>query len=81
MTLALEKNTAITGIGVSQVGRRLERTGLQLTLDAALEAIADDRSTSTAETAEKDCGPQTAPTGETMSRDDSGPKEGGHQTT
>lgn len=41
MTLALEKNTAITGIGVSQVGRRLERTGLQLTLDAALEAIAD----------------------------------------
>lgn len=37
----LEKQAAITGIGVSQVGRRLDRTGLQLTLDAALEAIDD----------------------------------------
>ena len=41
MTLALEKQTAITGIGVSQVGRRLGRTGLDLTLDACLQAIED----------------------------------------
>jgi acetyl-CoA acetyltransferase len=41
MTEYLEKRTAITGIGVSQVGRRLDRTGLQLTLDACLEAIKD----------------------------------------
>ncbi len=41
MTRALEKDAAITGIGISQVGRRLGRTGLQLTLDACLEAIAD----------------------------------------
>jgi acetyl-CoA acetyltransferase len=37
----LEKRAAITGIGISEVGRRLERTGLQLTLDACLAAIAD----------------------------------------
>jgi hypothetical protein len=31
----------ISGIGQSDVGRRLGRTGLDLTIDAALEAIAD----------------------------------------
>jgi len=36
-----EKEAAITGIGLSDVGRGLERTGLQLTLDAALAAIED----------------------------------------
>ena len=41
MTESLEKRAAITGIGVSQVGRRLDRTGLQLTLDACLQAIDD----------------------------------------
>jgi acetyl-CoA acetyltransferase len=41
MTEYLEKKAAITGIGVSQVGRGVPRTGLQLTLDASLQAIAD----------------------------------------
>jgi acetyl-CoA acetyltransferase len=37
----LERRAAITGIGQSQVGRRLLRSGLDLTLEAALLAIAD----------------------------------------
>jgi len=41
VTEYLEKRAAITGIGVSAVGRKLERTGLQLTLDACLQAIED----------------------------------------
>lgn len=36
-----ERQAAITGIGQSQVGRRLGRTDLDLTLDACLDAIAD----------------------------------------
>lgn len=36
-----ERRAAISGIGQSQVGRRLGRSGLDLTIDAALEAIAD----------------------------------------
>lgn len=36
-----EQGVAITGIGMSQVGRRLGRDGLDLTLDSALQAIAD----------------------------------------
>jgi acetyl-CoA acetyltransferase len=36
-----ERRSIISGIGQSAVGRRLGRTGLDLTLDAALEAIAD----------------------------------------
>ena len=37
----LERQAAITGIGQSDVGRRLGRTDLDLTLDACLEAISD----------------------------------------
>jgi acetyl-CoA acetyltransferase len=37
----LEKDAIISGIGQSQIGRRLPRTGLQLTLDAALAAMDD----------------------------------------
>jgi acetyl-CoA acetyltransferase len=37
----LERRAAITGLGQSQVGRRLGRSGLDLTLEAALAAIAD----------------------------------------
>jgi acetyl-CoA acetyltransferase len=36
-----ERRSIISGIGQSDVGRRLGRTGLDLTLDASLEAIAD----------------------------------------
>jgi len=36
-----EQRAVISGIGQSQVGRRLNRTGLDLTIEAALEAIAD----------------------------------------
>ena len=36
-----EQRSIISGIGQSDVGRRLGRRGLDLTLDAALEAIAD----------------------------------------
>ena len=36
-----ERRSVISGIGQSDVGRRLGRTGLDLTIDAALEAIAD----------------------------------------
>jgi len=39
--LALERKTAITGIGQSQVGRRTGRDPLALTIDACLEAIED----------------------------------------
>jgi acetyl-CoA acetyltransferase len=37
----VERRAVISGIGQSAVGRRLGRTGLDLTIDAALEAIAD----------------------------------------
>jgi acetyl-CoA acetyltransferase len=37
----VERRAVISGIGQSDVGRRLMRTGLDLTIDAALEAIAD----------------------------------------
>lgn len=37
----LEKNVAIVGIGQSEVGRPSSRSAMQLTVDAALEAIAD----------------------------------------
>lgn len=37
----LERRAVISGIGQSQVGRRLGRTGLDLTVEAALGAIAD----------------------------------------
>src|SRR5918992_5819469 len=36
-----ERRSIISGIGQSDVGRRLGRTGLDLTIDAALGAIAD----------------------------------------
>jgi acetyl-CoA acetyltransferase len=36
-----ERRSIISGVGQSDVGRRLGRSGLDLTLDAALEAIAD----------------------------------------
>jgi len=38
---AFEKNAIISGIGISQVGRRLGIPGLDLTLEASREAIAD----------------------------------------
>jgi acetyl-CoA acetyltransferase len=38
---AFEQRAIISGIGQSDVGRRLQRTGLDLTIDAALAAIAD----------------------------------------
>jgi acetyl-CoA acetyltransferase len=41
VTEILERRAAITGIGQSQVGRRLFRDPLELTLDACLAAIAD----------------------------------------
>jgi acetyl-CoA acetyltransferase len=41
MIEALEKKAAITGIGMSDVGRRLNRDPLELTADACLRAIAD----------------------------------------
>ena len=37
----LEKNVAIVGIGQSEVGRPSSRSAMQLTVDAALEAIVD----------------------------------------
>ena len=36
---ALEKTTAITGVGHSQLGRKLGRSGLDLTVEAALRAM------------------------------------------
>jgi acetyl-CoA acetyltransferase len=38
---ALERKAAITGIGQSQVGRRLNRDPMDLTLDACIDAIED----------------------------------------
>lgn len=40
-TKFLEKQTIISGIGQSEVGRRLSRNGLQLTVDAVKAALAD----------------------------------------
>ena len=37
----LERRAAISGIGQSQVGRRLFRDSLELTLDACVAAIED----------------------------------------
>ena len=39
--ITLEKTTAITGVGQSQLGRKLGRSGLDLTIEATLNAIAD----------------------------------------
>ena len=36
-----ENQAAITGAGVSEIGRQIDRSGLALTLEAALKAIAD----------------------------------------
>ena len=41
MTTRFEDSVAVTGIGQSAVGRRLGRTGLDLTVDAARAALAD----------------------------------------
>ncbi len=41
MTDLLERRAVISGIGQSQVGRRLGRTSMDLTVEAALAAIAD----------------------------------------
>jgi acetyl-CoA acetyltransferase len=41
VTDVLERKACITGIGQSDVGRRLNRTGIDLTLDACLGAIDD----------------------------------------
>src|SRR5690606_20574661 len=41
MSRFAEKNTAITGIGMSEVSRGAAKSALALTVDAALEAIAD----------------------------------------
>src|SRR5437764_13624815 len=41
MTKTLEQRCIISGIGQSQVGRRVTKGVLALTLDACLEAIAD----------------------------------------
>ena len=41
MTDRFEDSVAVTGIGQSAVGRRLGRTGLDLTVEAALAALAD----------------------------------------
>ena len=37
----LEKDVAIVGVGQSEVGRPSSRSAMELTVDAALEAIAD----------------------------------------
>ena len=36
-----ERDSIISGIGQSQVGRRLGRTAMSLTVDACLDAVAD----------------------------------------
>ena len=41
MTRFAEKDTAITGVGLSKVARGASKSALALTVDAALEAIAD----------------------------------------
>ena len=40
-TELLEKRVVISGVGQSQIGRQLDRSGLQLTLDAIGAAVAD----------------------------------------
>ncbi|MDZ7734289.1 MAG: thiolase family protein [Acidimicrobiia bacterium] len=40
-TDALEARAVISGVGQSEIGRQLDRSGFQLTLDAVLAAIAD----------------------------------------
>ena len=37
----LERRVVLSGVGQSAIGRRVERSGLQLTLDAVLAAVAD----------------------------------------
>ncbi|MGF7237450.1 MAG: thiolase family protein [Frankia sp.] len=39
--MSIERQAIVSGIGRSQTGRRLNRTGIDLTLDACLAAIAD----------------------------------------
>ncbi len=41
MTRVAEKDTAITGVGMSDISRGAEKSALALTVEAALEAIAD----------------------------------------
>lgn len=41
MTEILERRAVISGVGQSAIGRQVDRSGLQLTLDAILAAIAD----------------------------------------
>jgi len=41
MTVYGEKNCAVTGVGMSEVSRGSSKSSLELTVDAALEAIAD----------------------------------------
>lgn len=41
MPAPLERQAIISGVGQSDVGRRLYRSGLDLTIEAALEAVAD----------------------------------------
>ncbi|HEV7864290.1 MAG TPA: thiolase family protein, partial [Acidimicrobiia bacterium] len=41
MSERFEDRVAVTGLGQSAVGRRLGRTGLDLTVDAALAALTD----------------------------------------
>lgn len=40
-TELLEQRVVISGVGQSQIGRQVDRSGMQLTLDAVLAAIAD----------------------------------------
>ena len=41
MTGILERRAVVSGVGQSDVGRRLHRSGYELTIDACLDAIAD----------------------------------------
>ena len=41
MTEALERRAVVSGVGQSDIGRRLHRSGFDLTVDAALDAIRD----------------------------------------
>ena len=38
---AFDRHSVISGIGQSAIGRRLDRTGVDLTIEAAREAVAD----------------------------------------
>jgi acetyl-CoA acetyltransferase len=40
-TEAFERRVVISGVGQSEIGRQVDRSGLQLTLDAVLAAVAD----------------------------------------